>query len=391
MVDRTLFILAAILITTGIVCSYSFTTYTILHYGYNEFHFVVRQLIAGIGAIFIMWWLSRRDPAKWTNYLGISIFLIFFILMFIMYFLPSNMVTSAGGAKRWIRFPGFSLAPVEFFKVGFVYFLAWSFSRKFSASDKPKNLIEEIKLITPYLFVFFIAVLLIAVLQNDLGQVMVLGLTLSIMLFFAGRTFKLFATLIGIAFTLFVVFIFVSEHRIIRIKMWWANAQNYILNFLPETLAEKLKVNVTEEPYQISHSLNAIHHGGITGTGLSEGSFKLGFLSEIHTDFVLSGIAEEFGFIGVFAVTLVVVLLIHRIFRIANRSEEPIDYLFCIGVALLIGFSFMMNAYGISGITPIKGIAVPFLSYGGSAMLANGLALGMVLMISKKVNSRRIE
>ena len=385
MVDKTLFIIASILITISIICSYSFSTYTVLLYGYNEFHFLIRQFIAGIGAIFLMWGISRLDPEKWTKILGISIFIIFFILMISMYFMPSTLVTSAGGAKRWIRLPGFSLAPVEFFKVGFVYFLAWSFTRKFANEEKKKKLIEEIKITLPYIFVFLFVVILIAVFQNDLGQVMVLGLTLSFMLFFAGRSFKLFLTLIGSAFMLFIIFIFTSEHRINRILSWWANAQNYILNIFPSFIAEKLRVENAPEPYQISHSLNAIHHGGLFGTGLGEGNLKLGFLSEVHTDFVLAGIAEEFGYIGIFAITILVVLMIHRIFRIANRSKDHLDYLFCIGIGLLIGFSFLMNAYGISGLTPIKGIAVPFLSYGGSAMLANGLALGMVLMISKKV------
>jgi len=385
MTDKTLFILASILITISIICSYSFTTYTVLLYGYSEFHFLIRQLIAGIGAIFLMWSISRLDPDRWLKIIGISTFIIFFILMISMYFMPSSLVTSAGGAKRWIRLPGFSLAPVEFFKIGFVYFLAWSFSRKFANDDKKKNLLEEIKLIFPYIVVFFFVVILIAVFQNDLGQVMVLGLTLSFLLFFAGRSFKLFLTLIGSAFILFIIFIFTSEHRINRILSWWANAQNYILNIFPPSFAEKLRVENAPEPYQISHSLNAIHNGGFFGVGLGEGSMKLGFLSEVHTDFVLAGIAEEFGYIGIFAITLIVALLIHRIFRIANRSKEHINYLFCIGIALLVGFSFLINAYGISGLTPIKGIAVPFLSYGGSAMLANGLALGLVLMISKKI------
>ncbi len=385
MVDKTLFILASILITIGIIGSYTFSTYTTLLYGYNEFHFLIRQLIAGMGAIVLMWWISRLDPSKWTKIIGISLFIIFFILMISMYFLPSSLVTSAGGAKRWIRLPGFSLAPVEFFKIGFVYFLAWSFSRKFANDDKKKVLLEEIKMILPYMVVFLFVVILIAVFQNDLGQVMVLGLTLSFMLFFAGRSFKLFLTLIGSAVTLFIIFIFTSEHRINRILSWWANAQNYILSYLPQTIAEKLRVENAPEPYQISHSLNAIHHGGIFGTGLGEGILKLGFLSEVHTDFVLAGIAEEFGYIGVFAVTVIIALMIHRIFKIANRSKDRLDYLFCIGVGLLLGFSFLINAYGISGLTPIKGIAVPFLSYGGSAMLANGIALGLVLMISKKI------
>ena len=153
----------------------------------------------------------------------------------------------------------------------------------------------------------------------------------------------------------------------------------------PLLRVENLRVDAAKEPYQISNSLNAIHNGGYWGQGLGNGQFKLGYLSEVHTDFILAGISEEFGFLGLFLVTFAILFIIYRIFKIAAKVHEPIYYLFCVGIGLLIAFAFVLNAYGISGITPIKGIAVPFLSYGGSHILAAGLAIGMVLMISKKV------
>jgi len=108
----------------------------------------------------------------------------------------------------------------------------------------------------------------------------------------------------------------------------------------------------------------------------------------VHTDFVLAGIAEEFGFLGVFIVTMIFILLLQRLFKIANRSHNDAAYLFSLGVGLLITFAFIINAYGISGLTPIKGISVPFLSYGGSAMLASSVGIGMVLMVSKKIHHK---
>ena len=99
---------------------------------------------------------------------------------------------------------------------------------------------------------------------------------------------------------------------------------------------------------------------------------------------MLAGLAEEFGFIGVFFVVVVFMWMLQRIFKVANRSREMTIYLFSIGIGLILAFSFMVNAYGISGITPIKGISVPFLSYGGSAMLGAAFGVGMVLMASKK-------
>ena len=220
--------------------------------------------------------------------------------------------------------------------------------------------------------------------QNDLGQIIVLALTLAFMMLFAGSSFKFFMAITLSSILAFILIIVSSDHRILRIKSWWATAQSVILAIFPESIASQLRVEANEEAYQIGHSLNAISNGGIFGVGFGNGSFKLGFLSEVHTDFVLAGIAEEFGFIGVFFVTFLFIWSLQRIFKIANRSEQRVHYLFSLGVGLLLVFAFMLNAYGISGLTPIKGISVPFLSYGGSSMIAASFAVGMVLMISRR-------
>jgi len=204
------------------------------------------------------------------------------------------------------------------------------------------------------------------------------------MLMLAGSSFRFFLTLMGVAFMAFIVFIFTAQHRVARIISWWSMAQDSILSLLPEFIASHLRVDVHDEPYQISHSLNAIHNGGIIGTGLGGGTFKLGFLSEVHTDFILAGIAEEFGFVGVMVIVGLFVWMLLRIFKVANRVNSGRYTLFSVGIGLLLAFAFLLNAFGISGITPIKGISVPFLSYGGSAMIAAAVGVGMVLMISKK-------
>ena len=171
-----------------------------------------------------------------------------------------------------------------------------------------------------------------------------------------------------------------------RIKSWWLTVQDSILSVLPFKPLQELRVEGTvKEPWQISNSLNAIHNGGLWGQGLGNGQFKLGYLSEVHTDFILAGITEELGFVGLTAVVLTIMVVIFRIFKIASKVKNTMYYLFSIGVGLMIAFAFLLNAYGIAGITPIKGIAVPFLSYGGSHILASSIAIGMVLMISKKV------
>lgn len=381
--DKILFSLATLAIFVGIIFSLSLPVFTILFFDYAEYHFFIRQLAVGMVSIILMWAISQLNPDKYLSYIGFTVFLSCLLLMGVMHYLPESLVTSAGGAKRWIRLPGFSLAPVEFFKIGFVYFLAWSFARKLN--ENKKTLKEEIKLIFPYIAVFVLVIYLIAVMQNDLGQVIVLALTLAVMAFFAGTSLQLFMLSILGSLMVFLVAIFSSTHRILRIKTWWATIQNMVLSLFPESIAAALRVEDAPEPYQISHSLNAIKHGGLFGEGVGNGLFKLGYLSEVHTDFVLAGIAEEVGAIGVTLLSLVILFTVYRIFKIASRSFNKVYYLFSLGIGLLIVFSFLMNAYGITSITPIKGISVPFISYGGSSLLALSLGIGMVLMISKKV------
>jgi len=383
--DRKLFTLVAILIGIGVILSYTLTPYTTLLFDVSQFHFVIRQLIFGLLGITIIFVLSELDPDIWLKRIGLTLFTVSLVLMIAMPFLPESVVSAVGGAKRWIKVAGFSLAPVEFFKVGFVYFLAWSFSRKLGHHDG-MGVKNEFKRFLPYGVIFVMAMFIIAFLQKDIGQVVVLGATLLFMLMFAGSSFRFFFTILGGIFTAILIFILTAHHRILRIKSWWALAQNSVLGLLPDSIADKLRVPVEVEPYQIGNSLNAIHNGGLFGTGLGDGTFKLGFLSEVHTDFVLAGLSEEFGFIGLTVVTFLFLWMIQRIFKIANRSEDTSMYLFSMGIGLVLAFQFLVNAYGISGITPIKGISVPFLSYGGSAMLGAAFGVGMVLMASKKAD-----
>ncbi len=385
MIDKPLLIAVMALLTLSLVMDYSLSVYTVQHFGYNEFHFFIRQVSAVFVGLVAMIVLSKLDPDKWFAPIGFSLFILFFILMFVMQFLPSSLVNAVGGAKRWIHLGPLSIAPVEFFKVGFVFFLAWSFNRKLGQKER-MGFVEEIRLFMPYLVIFLFAVVLIAIFQKDLGQVVVLGATLMTLFLFVGSSYKFFFMLLSAAFTGIIALIFLAPHRMARIKSWWVTVQDKVLSLFPFESVQNLRVEATvKEPWQISNSLNAIHNGGMWGQGLGNGQFKLGYLSEVHTDFILAGITEELGFIGLFLVVFAMLFVIFRIFRIASKVRNPIYYLFSIGVGLLIAYAFILNAYGISGITPIKGIAVPFLSYGGSHILAMCIAIGMVLMVSKKV------
>lgn len=385
MADRTLFTLVTTLITLSIITVYSMSEFIVILDKTNDLHFFFRSIFFGFFAIFMMWILSTQDPEKWINPLGMFLFVTSTLVMMAMPFLPESLVHAVGGAKRWIKIAGLSLAPVEFFKIGFIWFLAWSFSRKIE--HKPQSsLKEEALAFLPYGVMFGGVMFMIAFIQNDLGQVMVLGMTMIVMLTFAGSSFRFFLSMFGLIIFAGVTFIISKEHRIERVKSWWAIAQDSVLSIFPADIADKLRVPIDVVPYQIGYSLNAIHHGGIIGNGLADGGFKLGFLSDVHTDFILAGATEEYGFIGTFIIVFLFAWVILRTMRIANRVPSKMFSLFTLGIGLDLAFSFLLNSYGISGITPIKGIAVPFLSYGGSSIVASSIGVGMVLMISKKAH-----
>jgi len=384
MIDKLLLAAVMALLTLSLVMSYSLSTYTVVHFGYADFHFFIRQSMAIFIGFLTIVILSKLEADRWFIGLGLVLFVSFFIVMIVMQFLPDSLVKAVGGAKRWIHIGSMSIAPVEFFKIGFIFFLSWSFSRKLS-HKKEMKFIEELRTFMPYILIFIVAVVIIAVFQKDLGQVVVLGATLMVLFFLIGSSWKFFLMMFLGIIGAFMTLIMVAPHRMLRVKSWWGTVQDSILALLPFESMQNLRIEAVKEPYQISNSLNAIHNGGFIGQGLGNGQFKLGYLSEVHTDFILAGITEELGFIGLLIVTGLIFFIVYRIFQIGIKVQNPMYYLFSIGIGLLISFAFILNAYGISGMTPIKGIAVPFLSYGGSHIWATCMAIGLVLMISKKV------
>ena len=372
MIDKPLFGATVILLILGLIMSYSLSTYLIIKFHYTDTHFFIRQLIAVIIGIGLMVGLSKLDPDKWFKPIGFLLFATFLMILFIMPFLPESIVRNIGGAKRWISLGSVAITPVEFYKVGFIMFISWSLVRTRLPRGQ-MQLKDEIKIFIPYIIIFLISTFLIAVFQKDLGQTVVLSFTLIVLFILVGSSFRFFSILAGLGLTGFILLIVTQPHRIKRVKEWFLSLDNS---------SNRL------ETYQISNSLDAIHHGGFWGQGLGNGQYKLGFLSEVNTDFILAGIAEELGFVAIIAITFIMFFIIFRIFKVAAKVDNPTYYLFCVGVALLIAFSFLINSFGISGITPIKGIAVPFLSYGGSHIIASSLSIGLVLMISKKVSRR---
>jgi len=179
MIDKPLLAAVMVLLTLSLVMDYSLSVYTVQHFGYNEFHFFMRQSIAVFAGLVMMVILSRLDPDRWI---------------------------------------------LEFFKVGFIAFLAWSFKRKLG--DKGHmSFGEEIRLFAPYLFIFMAVVVLVAIFQKDLGQVVVLGAALLTLFLFVGSSYKFFLMLLSSAFAAVIALIFLAPHRMARIKSWWISVQ----------------------------------------------------------------------------------------------------------------------------------------------------------------------
>jgi cell division protein FtsW len=374
-VDKLIFIIVAILMAGGTIFSYSLPLYleTFKHLSLGEFHFVVRYIGFGSIGFILMILLSRLDPDKYFEKIGWILFGGSLIAILIMPFLPTSIAPVINGARRWISFGPIKFAPVEFFKIGLIFFLSWSFTRQVKDLH---SIEEEFKLIVRYLAVIGVIWLVILVEQSDLGQVMVMGLIFAFLLLIAGGRYKVFLTILGGGIIIFILAIMSTDYRYARFKAWLSL---FTQNFFPS-----LKVESQQSYEQVQNSLNAIYHGGVLGQNVGNGVFKLGFLSDVHTDFVLAGIAEEGGLAVISLIIILMLGLVYRIYRIANRVEKKEYQLFTFGIGTLIMLQFILNGLGITSLIPIKGLTVPFLSYGGSSLLALCIGIGMVLMISKK-------
>ena len=367
----------------SLIAVYSFSIFATIHFDASKYIFLKRQFISIIIGIIVMSFVARLNPYTVFSPLGFLIFTGSFLAMILMLFLPETYVKAVLGAKRWIKFGGFSLAPTEFFKYGFVFFVSWSLGRKIEDLNKANSLAKEFKVILPYFLLLIIAVGIIAVGQKDMGQVVVISGSLMGLLLLSGRSRKFFISIFGLFIALFIALIIYAPHRLKRFEGWWVWVQDSI-PFLPDSL----KITDKAVPLHIINSTHAIESGALTGAGLGAGQYKLGFLSEVHTDFILAGLSEEVGFIGLFIVVGLLLFILNRMFKIASKLHKINEKYFVYGVAITIFLSFIINAYGISGLIPIKGIAVPLLSYGGSQIIATCLAIGMILMLSKKVEDK---
>ncbi len=380
---QQLYLATIALMLFSIVSVYSLSVYPGLYLGVSSHYFLLRETLAVLIALLFMTFIANLDPKRFKA-IGFTLFFLFFVVLIAMIFMPESMVRSVKGAKRWIKIASVSLAPAEFFKYGFLFFIAWSLARKDKLLLGAKTLQDELKVIVPYFLLLGVSVLILAVAQKDLGQSAVLIFTTLALLLLSDRSKKFFIALGG--FTLFVITILIAAapHRIARLKGWWVGVQDIFLSILPESIAKALRVSDTTEALPIVNARYAIENGGFFGQGIGSGQYKLGYISEVHTDFVIAGLSEEIGFLGVLLLLLLFAYIIFLIIKIGNRLDSLMERYFTYGVAIIIFLSLAINLYGVTGLVPEKGIAVPILSYGGSQLVATTMAIGLVLMLAKK-------
>lgn len=281
------------------------------------------------------------------------------IAVLLMLFIP-GLGREVNGSLRWLNLAGFTVQPSEIAKLGFVMYLAGYVAVRKQALETTWQ-----AFLIPLAVLGMLAVLLL--MQPDFGAVVVLGVAAMGMLFLAGVPTRRFLILALLLSGLAALVAFAQPYRVARLMSFmdpWADQFG--------------------SGYQLTQSLIAFGRGHLAGVGLGNSVQKLFYLPEAHTDFLLAVIAEEFGFVGVAAVIGLFAWLIVKAFLIGLRAaqlERNFNALVAQGIAIWIGVQSLINMGVNVGLLPTKGLTLPFLSFGGSGILANCLAIAVLLRI----------
>jgi cell division protein FtsW len=357
--DWTILLLAVFLTAVGVVMVYSSSAEmadTLERYQKDDFYFLKRQAIFALLGFVVMAGMMRYDYKKLRKFAGIGL-LVCMVLLLAVY-IP-GLGVKINGARRWLRL-GFNLQPVELAKIALIIYMAHSLTKK------QKKIREFARGILPYTIVLGI-ILTLLMFQPDLGSAMTLVAVAVAMLFIAGMRYAYFGYLLTILIPLGALVVMNSTYRMQR-----------IFGFLDPWK------DPTGNGLQIIQSWIAIGSGGIFGKGLGEGRQKLFYLPEAHTDFILSVIGEEWGFIGLSLVVFCVYLLIRRGMNTALLAPDDFGRYLAFGITFLLAFEAVFNMCVVLGLVPTKGLALPFISYGGSSLICTLAAIGILLNVSSQ-------
>lgn len=332
----------------------------------NTYYFLNHQILFGLLPGIILGFLAFRMRIDIFKKWGIFLLLANLILM-AMVFLP-YIGLNAGGATRWLKLGSFTFQPSEFLKLTFILYLAlWLANR-----TEKKN-IRQIsdKFFNQNLPAFLVILGIAAVLlmfQSDIGTLGIIVFAAVIMYFSAGTPVwhTILVILIGIA-GLFAL-IKIEPYRVNRLLVF----------FNPD-------IDPMGLSYQIKQAFITIGSGGIFGLGLGMSGQKYGFLPQSMTDSIFAFFAEEAGFFGSLILILIFLIFLWRGFKIARFSKDKFQQLLVLGITSWIIFQAFVNISSIIGNLPLTGIPLPFISYGGSALVSELIGVGLLLNISRNI------
>jgi len=321
---------------------------------YVVFHQILTGLLPGIAAFYIF---SKIDYKKYLRYTHAHFFISVALLLLV--FIP-RLSADYGTSRSWINIFGFSLQPSEFVKITFLIFLASWIQRKGYAdiSDFKRGFL-------PFLMYLSIISALMA-LQPDLGMLMVIAFMSLAVYFVAGAKFRHIGYMCVAGAIAFIAVVFNKPYIANRIKI-----------FLHPSLDRE---NIG---YQIYQAFLAIGSGGIFGKGFGKSAQKFSYLPEVSSDSIFAVIAEEMGFIVVVVLILLYAAIMYRGIMIAQRSPDPFGRFLAAGIVAWITIQTFLNIAVMTGLAPVTGVTLPFISAGGTSLVASLASIGILVNISK--------
>lgn len=353
-IDWTLLYATAALALFGLIMVYSTSSLLAEERFGSHLYFFKRQLMwlalsAALVAIVI------RVDLKWLSAYSPMIVFGAIVALALVFIMPAR-----NGSQRWLFFGPLTVQPSEFARLAVVYYLA------FSLSLANHDLRDYRLLLVPYLPIIGTMLVLI-LLEPDLGTALTMGLTALALFFMAGaRLFHLIAGLAPLA-TAGAFLVFVIGYKADRIKTYLA------------ALSDPLSGS-----YQVKQAILTLGAGGIGGVGLGDGRQKHFFLPYPHTDFVFAAIGEEVGFIGLTLALALFLLILYRGLKIASYQPDRFGYLLASGITLGLFFNIAINIGVVTSLLPTTGLPLPLLSYGGSSLLVTLLSIGALLNLSRR-------
>ncbi|BBO82954.1 putative lipid II flippase FtsW [Desulfosarcina ovata subsp. sediminis] len=346
-----------LLVGLGIVMVYSASSaLAFKDFGSGYFFLKKQALFSLIGIVVLV--LFSYVPFRLYRVLTYPALIITALMLVAVAF--SSMGVTAGGSSRWLQLGPLRFQPSELARLALVIYLAYSMSKK-------DDLLRDFYVgFLPHVMVLGLFVLLLVV-QPDFGSMVIFALLTWIMLFVGGCRISHLLMVVPVLAPMAWIFMTSADYRVQR-----------LLSFL-----DPWKYR-TEGGYQIVHSFMAFGTGGITGVGLGKGYQKLFYLPEPHTDFIFSVIGEELGLIGVLVVILLYGIMLMRGIHIARHAQDRFGAFLAMGITVTLGLQVCINMGVALGLLPTKGLTLPFLSYGGTSLLINMAAVGIMMNIGAR-------